>query len=165
MKRVILVRHAKAVPYGYDDDFSRDLKNPRGLNDARKVGFGLREYSVIPDLMISSPARRALKTAKIFAEVLNYPSGNIRCEDDLYEGISTHEFIEKMNNLADELNVVFVFGHNPTLYYIIKGLAPSFNEEMPTCSTVAIEFKVKSWKEVAAGGGDFVFQLTPSMIK
>jgi phosphohistidine phosphatase len=165
MKRVILVRHAKAVPYGYDDDFSRDLKNPRGLNDAQKVSLEMRNYSIIPDLIISSPARRALKTARIFAENLGYQPAKILTEDDLYEGISTHEFVERLNNLDDKINVVYVFGHNPTLYYIIKGLAPAFNNEMPTCSAVGIDFKVKTWKDITDGTGVFSFQETPQMIK
>ena len=63
MKRVIIVRHAKSVPYGYDDDFNRDLKYPRGFSDAAKVSGEFRKQQVFPDLIISSPAKRALKTA------------------------------------------------------------------------------------------------------
>jgi phosphohistidine phosphatase len=165
MKRVILVRHAKAVPYGYDDDFSRDLKNPRGLNDAHRVSLEMRNYSIIPDMIIASPAKRALKTARIFAENLGFQPNNIKTVDDLYEGISTHEFAGYLKKLDDDVNVVYVFGHNPTLYYLTKGLAPSFNGEMPTCSAVCIEFKVKDWKEIEQGGAEFGFQVTPGMIK
>ncbi len=43
MKRVIIVRHAKSVPYGYDDDFHRDLTD-RGIHDAEKISSKLKEW-------------------------------------------------------------------------------------------------------------------------
>ena len=76
MKRVVIVRHGKSVPYGYDDDFSRDLRE-RGKNDAKLVSQELNKKGIFPDEMISSPAKRAIKTARIFAENLNFKKRNI----------------------------------------------------------------------------------------
>jgi phosphohistidine phosphatase len=70
MKRVVLVRHAKAVAYGYEDDFNRDLRDS-GVIDAQRVSNELKARGVFPDKIISSPALRALKTARIFAETFN----------------------------------------------------------------------------------------------
>jgi len=77
MKRVVIVRHAKSVPYGYDDDFNRDLSN-KGKNDATLVSNELKRKNIFPDAMISSPAKRAIKTARIFAENLGFDKNNIR---------------------------------------------------------------------------------------
>lgn len=165
MKRVIIVRHAKSVPYGYDDDFNRDLKYPRGFSDAAKVSGEFRKQQVFPDLIISSPAKRALKTAMIFADTFDYPLEKIRKEEDLYEGISTNEFIKILHNIPDEMNVVYIFGHNPTVYYLIKGLLPKFCDNMPTCSSVAIEFKTDRWESIKSGSGDLGFHLAPVMLK
>ncbi|MBN1821324.1 MAG: histidine phosphatase family protein [Prolixibacteraceae bacterium] len=165
MKRVVIVRHAKSVPYGYDDDFHRDLKEPRGYNDAKKVSEELRNYDVLPDLIISSPAKRALKTARIFAETFEFPEKKIQLLEDLYDGISTHELVELLNGLENNLNSVFIFGHNPTIYYLIKGLAPRFNEDIPTSSSVSIEFKCDNWKELTSGSGTVAFQLMPRTFK
>ena len=45
MKRVVIVRHAKSVPYGYDDDFNRGLKD-RGHNDAGIISDKLKEEDI-----------------------------------------------------------------------------------------------------------------------
>ena len=45
MKRVVIVRHAKSEPYGYDNDFYRDLTD-RGESDAEKISEKLKEYQV-----------------------------------------------------------------------------------------------------------------------
>ena len=82
MKRVVIVRHGKAVPYGYEDDFNRDLQE-RGKNDADLVSSELMKRGVQPDLIISSPAKRALKTARIFADNLNYNRADIKEEQDI----------------------------------------------------------------------------------
>lgn len=65
MKRVVIVRHAKSVPYGYDDDFHRDLTE-RGLLDAEKISSQLKDRGIIPDLVMASPATRTMHTATIF---------------------------------------------------------------------------------------------------
>ncbi len=115
MKRIVIVRHAKAVPYGYDDDLNRKLRR-QGKEDAKIVSMALKEDRIIPDLIISSPAKRAFKTATIFAETLRYPVSRIMIEDELYEGLTTQDFIEIIRNLPEDMQTVFVFGHNPSLY-------------------------------------------------
>jgi len=164
MKRVVIVRHAKAVPYGYDDDINRKLRQ-QGKEDAKIVSMALKEDRVIPDLIISSPAKRAYKTATIFAGTLHYPVSRILVEDELYEGLTTRDFIEMIQNLPEEVQTVFVFGHNPTVYYLVSNLVKLFNSDMPTCSTVGIEFQADSWKEVSARGGRLIFQLMPRLYK
>jgi len=164
MKRIVIVRHAKAVPYGYDDDFNRELRQ-QGKEDAKILSLALKEDRIIPDLIISSPARRAFKTATIFAETLRYPVNRIMAEDELYEGLSTQDFLEIISNLPEEAQTVFVFGHNPTVYYLVNNLVKLFNSDMPTCSTVGIDFPVDSWKDVSARGGKMAFQLMPRLYK
>lgn len=164
MKRIVIVRHAKAVPYGYDDDFNRKLRS-QGKEDARILSMALKEDRITPDLIISSPARRAFQTATIFAETLRYPVSRIRAEDELYEGLTTQDFLEMIRNLPENLQTVFVFGHNPTVYYLINNLVKLFNSDMPTCSTVGIDFQADSWKDVSARGGKLAFQLMPRLYK
>lgn len=160
MKRVVIVRHAKSVPYGYDDDFNRDIKN-RGHNDANLISMKLTEENIKADLIISSPAKRALKTANIYAENLNYPEGKILLKEELYDGITTQDFIDMLNNLQENIKTVFIFGHNPTVYYLCSNLIKYFNSDMPTSSTVGIDFDVESWKDVSARKGKLAFQFVP----
>ena len=160
MKRVIIVRHAKAVPYGYDMDFDRELTD-RGEKDAGNIGRELKKRGIAPDLMISSPAARALKTARIFAENLGFESGQIQEKMDIYEGLTTSEFISLVHQLPGSVQTVFLFGHNPGFHYLVTNLLEHFWGEMPTCSTVAIDFQVENWQQLQARSGKLAFQLVP----
>mgnify|MGYP000491690751 CR=1 FL=1 len=163
MKRVIIVRHAKSVPYGYDNDFYRDLTD-RGESDADLISKKLKDLGVNPELVIASPATRAMHTATIFCQNLGYELTKIRKEEVLYEGLTTQGFIDMLQALPETVKTVFVFGHNPTVYYLVYNLVKYFNSDMPTCSTVAIDFQVENWAEVSARVGQLAFQLTPKSI-
>jgi len=164
MKRVVIVRHAKAVPYGYEDDFNRDLRD-RGKNDAKLVSKELNALEIKPDAMISSPAKRALKTARIFAEHLEFDAKKIREIPEIYDGLTTSEFVELIQSLDDDLQTVFFFGHNPDFHMFTGNLLKSYHDDMPTCATVGIDFQVGSWKQVEARTGENAFRLTPKMFK
>ena len=160
MKRVIVVRHAKSVPYGYDNDFYRDLTD-RGIRDAEKISAILKEAGVVPDLVIASPAKRTMHTANIFCKTLGYDLNAIRQETSFYDTATTHDFIEVLQKLPDEVQTVFIVGHNPAVYYWVSNLVKYFIGDMPTCSTVAIDFQVDKWVSVAARGGKLTFQYIP----
>ncbi len=164
MKRVIIVRHAKAVPYGYDDDFTRDLTD-RGVNDANLIGRELKKRSIIPDIMISSPANRAIQTALIFAESMGFSKINIVEIENIYHGLTTSGFLELIKELPNTAETAFFFGHNPGFHYFANNLLERFYDDMPTCSTVAIDFNVDTWKKVEARSGKKAFQLVPAMFK
>lgn len=164
MKRVVIVRHAKAVPYGYEDDFNRDLRD-RGKNDAKLVSDELKKMEIKPDVLISSPAKRALKTARIFAENLGFKKKRIIELKEIYDGLTTSEFLEVINELSDDLETVFFFGHNPGFHYFTANLLENYNEDMPTCATVGIDFDVENWKAVKARTGRQAFRLIPKMFK
>ena len=164
MKRLVIVRHAKSVPYGYDDDFNRDLRE-RGTNDANLVSKELKKRDITPDVMVSSPAKRAIKTARIFAENLGYDVKQIQEVKEIYEGLTTSEFVELVQQIPDSVNTAFFFGHNPGFYYFVNKLLKSFRDDMPTTSTVGIDFNVDSWKNVEASTGEKAFQLIPKMFK
>ncbi len=164
MKRVIIVRHAKSVHYGYDDDFNRDLSS-RGISDASIIGSELKKLGIEPDTMISSPAKRALKTARIFADQLGFDMDRIIEKQDIYGGPTTSEFVQMIQDLPETASTAFFFGHNPGFYYFVGNLLTSFHDDMPTCSTVAIDFDVDSWEKVEARTGIKAFQLVPKMFK
>lgn len=163
MKRLVIVRHAKAVPYGYEDDFNRKLKQT-GKDDAAGLSSKLKTMGIVPDLIISSPAKRAFGTAKIYAKTFDYTKDKIQKEKDLYDGLTTQDFIEMLRIIPDEVNTVFVFGHNPTVHYLTNNLLRFFNSDTPTCSTAGIEFNVDSWTKIDSRQGELAFHLKPRFI-
>lgn len=164
MKQVVIVRHAKAVPYGYENDFERDLTD-RGENDADKLGKELKRKGIQADVIISSPAKRALKTARIFAENLDFEKNRIQEIQNIYDGLTTTEFLQLIHQLPESAGTALFFGHNPGFHYFVSNLLKNFTGDMPTCSTVVIRFEVDSWQKVEARAGSLVFHLVPRMFK
>lgn len=88
MKRLYIIRHAKSSWSDMGlDDFDRGL-NKRGRLDAPKMGLRLKNKGVMPDIILSSSAKRAKKTAKIIAEFIGF-SKKIKFRDTLYDALAS----------------------------------------------------------------------------
>jgi len=164
MKRVILVRHAKSISYGYDQDYDRTLSE-RGVEDAQKISSKLLKMDIHPDLIIASPTVRTSQTAWIYADTLGYSKKMIRFEKKLYSGKTSENFLAMLQELEDEKETVIVFGHNPTVYYYMHYLLREFNDDVPTCSTVGIDFDINRWSELRSNQGKMAFRFIPDMFK
>ncbi|NEW82463.1 MAG: histidine phosphatase family protein [Mariniphaga sp.] len=164
MKRLILVRHAKSVSHGYDQDYDRPLAE-RGEEDAQTISLELQKMDIHPDLIIASPAVRTSQTAWIFADTLGCDKKLIRYEKKLYSGKTSENFLAMLQELEDEKETVIVFGHNPTVYYYMNFLLRDFNDDVPTCSTVGIDFNVDSWSKLRERQGKMAFRLIPDMYR
>ena len=164
MKRIILVRHAKSISYGYDQDFDRTLTD-RGEDDAQTISLELKKLDIHPDLIIASPAVRTSQTAWIYADALGYDKKMIRFEKKLFSGKTSENFLAMLQELEDEKETVIVFGHNPTVYYYMLFLMGNFYDDVPTCSTVGIDFDVDSWSKLRSGQGKLAFRFIPDMFR
>jgi phosphohistidine phosphatase len=154
-KTLYLIRHAKS---SWDDpglsDFQRTL-NARGLKDSPLMAKLIKGKNIIPDLIISSPAVRALSTAEIFANEFNYNKNEIISDERIYES-AMRDLIITIREIKDENNNVMLFGHNPGLSNIANLLGNKFLPELPTCAVVGIELKVNSWSEVERNCGKII---------
>ena len=155
MKKVYFVRHAKSE-WGYSElsDFERPL-NKRGKHDAPFMAELLGKKGVSPDLIVSSPALRAYYTARTFARGLNYPPEKLQCSETLYEA-SAGAYLQLVNELDNNLNVVMLFGHNPDLTTIVNLLGDKQIENVPTAGVVEIEFPFDNWQEIEINTGKTV---------
>lgn len=157
MKTVILVRHAKS--YWKDprlDDFDRPL-NERGRRDAPLMGEKLKERQILPDLILSSPAKRARKTADLIAEAIGYPRKEIRFVDEMYH-CGASDLLALVKKLHDKDTSVMLFGHNPEFMdFAAMMLKPGSVPYIPTTGVCCIRFPVSSWKKVQKRKGETVF--------
>ncbi|MFA6138323.1 MAG: histidine phosphatase family protein [Sulfurimonas sp.] len=147
MKKLYIIRHAKSSWKEISlDDFERPL-NKRGKADAPFMGSKLKEKRVMPDLILSSPALRAKTTAEIIAKKVEFKK-EIVFDENIYEASATtlHKILTK---IADKKNVAFVFGHNPSLNELAEKYI-NFDENIPTCGVVEIEFDCDSWADISA---------------
>ncbi len=155
-KTLLLVRHAKSA---WDDpslsDFERKL-TPRGKSDAKMMANRLRERSVKIDAFVSSSAKRAKKTAKLFAKEYKKDPKKIKLLASLYEA-SLKDFYEAVENLDDDDKTVALFSHNPGITEFADSFKCSSIYDMPTCSVYAVKIKTKHWKDFGKAEKEFLF--------
>jgi phosphohistidine phosphatase len=148
MKTLYLVRHAKssrADPSLADRDRPLD---DRGTRDAPTMARRLARRRVNPDLLVSSPALRALTTAQLFAKELGCKRKDIVVDGRLYAS-SPEQLLAVVQELDDKLDRVMLFGHNPEFSELARRLSSEFGE-MPTCAVAELDFDTKSWADVGA---------------
>src|SRR5437870_11408803 len=146
MKTLFLIRHVKS---SRDDPALADKDRPlndRGKRDAPKMGALLAKRRVKPNLILSSSAVRALDTAEIIAEKLDYKRKNIRVEDRLY-AVEADKLLDVIRRLGDELDCVMLIGHNPELTELAHRLSSKITD-MPTCAVAEFSFDSKSWSRI-----------------
>ena len=146
MKTLFLIRHAKS---SWDDTALPDKDRPlgdRGRRDAPKMGKRLAKRDVKPDLILSSPARRALTTAEIVAKKLDYKLKDIVVDDRLYAG-AVHDLLNVIHKIGDKLERVMLFGHNPELTELAHRLSSEITH-MPTCAVAEFTFNAMSWSNI-----------------
>ena len=151
MKRLTLIRHAKSSwKDSAVDDFDRPL-NKRGERDAPEMGRRLAAAGFAPDLIVTSPARRAAETAREIARRIDYPKDAIRLEEDLYLA-SAGKLLDFVQALDDALSEVALVGHNPGLTELCNQLGGLRIDNLPTAGVVQLELDARSWSEAGARG-------------
>jgi len=155
MKQLLLIRHAKS---SWEDTSLPDLDRPlnkRGKKEASSLGKLLKEKQIIPQLLVSSPAKRAKKTAIKIARELDYKKRNIQTSDYIYSE-RIPDIIHFIHSIPKTQNKVFIVGHSPCLLLLANHLVGSQCNHLKTCGFILIEFKIKSWTEVAENTGKII---------
>jgi phosphohistidine phosphatase len=158
MKTLFVVRHAKS---SWEDismaDFDRPL-NDRGQKDAPRMAKRLKGKNIRPDLILTSPANRALTTCKRMAEILGYAADKIKIDRHLYHA-SEDEILSVISSIKDTHDSVMIFGHNPGLTEFVNILLHEshYVEHIPTCGVVAIVLDINSWTAAKSAEGKFLF--------
>ncbi|NJD59730.1 MAG: hypothetical protein C3F13_18765 [Anaerolineales bacterium] len=145
MKTLLLLRHAKSSWKQPElNDHERPL-NKRGKKEAPKVGEYLKANDLVPDLILSSTARRAHDTAQAVAEESGYAK-EIELYQDLYLS-DTDCYLDILQRLPDTATRVLVVGHNPDLDELLT-LLTDVNEHMNTAALAQIDLPISSWNEL-----------------
>jgi phosphohistidine phosphatase len=148
VKKIILVRHATAgKKCPGDSDFDRVLKKT-GRKEARDMSKRLKDLKAKPALFVSSPAPRALETAKLFSKAFGYPAKKIDKREELYGGMTSDELLRLVKGLDDGVDSVMIFGHDPTLTEFARYMLPELEEPVPKCGVVGIATDATTWRKV-----------------
>jgi len=156
MKTLILIRHAKS---SWDhpglSDFDRPL-NERGTKDAPDMAKRLKEKGISLDHLVSSPAKRARKTANYFAEEFGFGKDDIKLVEDLYMATES-AFLNAVTNINDKYKTVALFSHNPGITEFASSLTNVRIDDMPTCAMFALQIDTDSWKDFEKAEKKFLF--------
>lgn len=156
MKQLILIRHAKS---SWSDpratDFERKL-NKRGKRDAPFMAEKLAQRGVEADLIISSPAKRARKTAKHMAKATGHDPGSIVFSEDAYS-FSAADVLPILKGVDNKYEIVFFIGHNYGLTDLAEQLTGETLLNIPTSGMVAMKCRIEKWSEMLPGCAQMEF--------
>lgn len=159
MKTLVLVRHAKAVDrHKHLSDMERAL-TLEGEKDAKRTAKRLKAAGVTPQLLISSPANRALETAHIVAGEFGYPVEKIVLKQSAYDAPDAETLLAALRDIENHHDSVVLFGHNPSLSELAGNLMAGCAESLPKSGFVVISIAKDGWRDLLPGDG------TPSDIK
>ena len=168
MKLLTLLRHAKS---DWADpalaDFDRPL-NERGRKDAPLVGQFLQRAGLTPDLIVSSPARRARQTCDLLTQEVDYRR-RIGWEETIYMA-SSETLLEVVRALPDDAGHVLLVGHNPGFEDLAGALIGAdgpgaYSLRLPTAAIAHLVLAVDIWREVQPGCGQLQWLLNPKLLK
>ncbi|MEP7231022.1 MAG: histidine phosphatase family protein [Ginsengibacter sp.] len=156
MKTLLLVRHAKS---SWGDvglsDFDRPL-NDRGKEDAPEMAKRTKDRKIKIDLFISSPAKRAKKTAKIFMEIYEKNKNNLVLIPSLYEA-SVRNFYSAIEILENKYDTIALFSHNPGITEFANLMTEYKVDNMPTCGVFAVSIQTKKWSDFKNSEKELLF--------
>ncbi|HTQ15707.1 MAG TPA: histidine phosphatase family protein [Rhizomicrobium sp.] len=170
MKRLLLLRHAKAAQDGGQGDHARPL-TPRGEANAARMGHAIDLRGYAPDVVLCSDSRRTVQTWELLApELGRAPAVDFR--DDLY--LASHKLLlAAAREAPDEADAAMILGHNPGLEDLGLRLArtpatraeaaklEAMREKFPTCALAVLDFGIASWSDLSPGTGALSLFLRP----
>ena len=170
MRRLFLIRHAKAQPSIGSSDYERTLTD-RGRKDARRVAAALAGRRVLPDVLVHSGAARAKETAEILAGA--WPRGVELHEDPALYDASELMLFARARALSNVHARVGLVGHNPGLGELAVALTGSGAQpelrhlaaKYPTGAVAVLDFSVPRWEDVERNGAMLALYLTPAELE
>lgn len=154
-KQLLVIRHAKAEEADFKKpDFKRALSH-RGEKNAQEMAKRLETKDLHPQILYSSPALRAISTARFFADELGIEQSEIIQDQEIYEAL-TDTLLHCINKLDDQADFVALFGHNPAITALVNKFCGADIYNIPTCGIALIQFPFDSWNLLSAGTGELI---------
>ena len=160
MKKLLLVRHCKS---GWDEDvfsdFDRKLTN-QGIKDGKEMAAIISKNTPTVHKIITSSAKRALTTAKLFADAYSIDCEDITQDKGIYE--MDAQYSQNLISRQDSDNDVILFvGHNPTIVSLAKKLTRQQVSFFDAGGVMLIEFDIEYWNDIITKPGRIIFYEAP----
>jgi phosphohistidine phosphatase len=142
-RELLILRHGKS-DWGSDaPDFERPLKE-RGKRGARQAGSWLLLQDLVPDHLVSSPARRAESTAVRVCKAMNLSPKAIHLDPRVYEA-GVPVLLRVIADCPPRARRMMLVGHNPGLEELLMYLCgeridmPEDGKLLPTATIARVE--------------------------
>lgn len=154
MKTLVFIRHGKSSWKYPVKDIDRPLKS-RGISDAKLVVNEFIKSNFVPDLVVSSPAKRAIDICNIFIKKMNISDEILKINPTIYDfgGSQTADFIKSLNKSYEN---VMLFGHNYAFTSLVNQFGNIYIDNLPTSGLVMINFDVDSWDIIGEGTTELI---------
>ena len=167
MKTLYIFRHAKS---DRDKPTLRDIDREiceKGKKDLKLIWFFLKEKKVKPDVIYSSPAKRAKQTIKKICVIIWYNENKIIYENWIYDNHMNwiNYYLWFLIDLKNKHDNVFIVWHNPYSTELTNYLLQKDIWNIPTSSVVSINFDIDSWKDILDNKWKLNFFVSPKMVK
>ena len=149
MKKLIIIRHGKSSWKHDIGDIDRPLKN-RGMADVILVSNEFKTMKLIPEIVFSSPAKRAFDTCKLFLKNLDLSYNKVNVSSQLYD-FSGSNLINFIKSIDNNYKSVMIFGHNHAMTSFTNTYGDIYIDNLPTSGLVIFEFDIDNWKDLKPG--------------
>jgi phosphohistidine phosphatase len=170
MRRLLLLRHAKAERSRPGErDHERTLA-ARGRDDALKLGPYMVRHAFLPDLVLVSTSARTRETWELAASAFeDVPA--VKFDERIYEG-GPQAILKVIKETGPQVGTLLVVGHNPGLQELAKLLVAvsdsdallRLKEHFPTASFALINFMVEDWSRLHPRAGRLEHLVTPTTL-
>jgi phosphohistidine phosphatase len=164
MKTLIILRHGKS---SWDDhklrDFDRPLKN-KGRRRTQLIADYLNQHDLKPQLIVSSPALRAIDTARIAANGLGYELSEIVQNEALYF-VTTEKYFEALYAAPDNINTLMIVGHNPMITDFCNSFIEHPVDNIPTSGMCVVSFDTEKWQDIHSAKPQLLHLVFPKKLE
>jgi phosphohistidine phosphatase len=158
-KTLFIIRHGKAKETETGKkDFDRVLDS-EGLSQSSHLGIYLYNKNAEPDALICSNAVRAVQTAELISDHINFDISKIITDEELYEA-SVRILENKVREFNNDWQEVVLVGHNPVLTYFVEYITGHHFDGMETGSLVKITFAATDWISISKENASFEYYVS-----
>jgi phosphohistidine phosphatase len=163
-KTLLIMRHGKSSwQKAGEDDFTRALL-PLGVERTEIVGKQLLKERVLPQIIISSPAERAVRTAFCLADTIKLNHDAISTNESLYFK-TVNDYFDALYSAPEDVSKIMIVGHNPMITEFANFFLSQKIDNLPTSGILALESDADNWTAFVLSFRRVLFHLIPKNIK
>lgn len=167
-RELLLLRHAKSA---WGTDAPTDLERPlakRGRRDAPRMGAWIREHDLVPDQVVSSPAKRAAETVDLVLAEIGLERESVVVADEVYDA-AVSDLLDVLGGCPCERQRVLLVGHNPGLEDLVEHLAgrvdaPRGAKVFPTAALAHLAMP-DDWRHLRRGCAELLALIRPRTLR